>query len=275
MYHQYLNEPVVFELSHNTLVTLTLSEDISDFVVLQAMGGPLLELIVTQEGPQPKIALRFQPLIGLTLDIQPLAPMALNGRHYAQSILRQQGQGLRLYSRMGIAPKFCAAQLRAGVAFKIAAEQGLSLALASASAAKFELVSLEHDLRILHEPQVILLAKELLARQYDYEASSESLAVYMAEIEQVRTDLRALLQGELGESHGRLAEEALRLEPLLLQKRQWLFRSYTNMFERPNYSRAANDAQHIDNALRKLECYELLASPELTQMVHRLMEDDS
>ncbi|MGL5390111.1 MAG: hypothetical protein ACRDA8_01745 [Shewanella sp.] len=274
MYHQYLNEPVVFDLNQGAVVTLTLSEEISDFVVLQAMGGPLLELIVTQESPQPKIAVRFQPVMGLTLDAKPLEPTALDERHYDQTIYRHQGQGLRLYHRMGIAPKFCAAQLRAGVAFTLEVNQGLSFTLAAASAAKFEWVPLEEDLRILQEPQVFLLAKALLARQYDYEASSESLAVSMAEIEQVRTDLRAFLQGELGQSHGRLAEAALRLEPLLLQKRQWIFRSYTNMFERPNYSRAANDAEHIDNALRKLECYELLASPELTQMVHRLMDDD-
>ena len=47
------------------------------------------------------------------------------------------------------------------------------------------------------------------------------------------------------------------------------------MFERPNYNRSANDMDSTDKLLRKLECYDLLAPPELIQMVDRLMEDDT
>lgn len=53
-----------------------------------------------------------------------------------------------------------------------------------------------------------------------------------------------------------------------------MFRIYTHMFERPNYGRASNDVENIDKSLRKLECYELLASPELVEMVKRLTEDE-
>lgn len=268
MYHQYLNEPMVLDADKASIMTLSLPADISDFIVLQAMSAPLLELIVVADGTQPKIAIRFQPLMGLKLNSVPSEQI-----QFSNPIHRSFGQGMRLYSRMGTAPKFCAAELRTGVSFKLELNNGLCLALQSAS--KFELVPLESDLRVLHEPQVLLMAKAILARQYDYGASSEALAVYMTEIEQVRAELQTFLRGELGQYHASLAEEAIRLDPLLQQKRQWMFRTYTHMFERPNYNRASNDAQSIDKSLRKLECFELLATPELIQMVERLMEDEA
>lgn len=275
MYHQFLNEPMVLDAEKASILTLRLPDDISDFIVLQAISAPLLEVVVIAEAGTPQnIAIRFQPFMGLKVESLPQSAQAFN-----TPITRSLGQGFRLYTRMGTAAKFCAAELRQGVSFtldmtnRLGAENCLTFALQADS--KFELVPLEADLRVLHEPKALMVAKALLARQYDYAASSESLAIYMTEIEQVRLELQAFLRGELGQCQASLADEVLRLDPLLLQKQQWLFRTYTHMFERPNYSRAANDADNTDKLLRKLECYELLAPPELIQMVDRLMEDET
>lgn len=275
MYHQFLNEPMVLDAEKASILTLRLPDDISDFIVLQAISAPLLEVVVIAEvGIPQNIAIRFQPFMGLKVESLPQSAQAFN-----TPITRSLGQGFRLYTRMGTAAKFCAAELRRGVSFtldmtnRLGAENCLTFALQADS--KFELVPLEADLRVLHEPKALMVAKALLARQYDYAASSESLAIYMTEIEQVRLELQAFLRGELGQCHASLADEVLRLDPLLLQKQQWLFRTYTHMFERPNYNRAANDVDNTDKFLRKLECYELLAPPELIQMVDRLMEDET
>ena len=275
MYHQFLNEPMVLDAEKASILTLRLPDDISDFIVLQAISAPLLEVVVIAEAGTPQnIAIRFQPFMGLKVESLPQSAQAFN-----IPITRSLGQGFRLYTRMGTAAKFCAAELRRGVSFtldmtnRLGAENCLTFALQADS--KFELVPLEADLRVLHEPKALMVAKALLAREYDYAASSESLAIYMTEIEQVRLELQAFLRGELGQCHASLADEVLRLDPLLLQKQQWLFRTYTHMFERPNYNRAANDVDNTDKLLRKLECYELLAPPELIQMVDRLMEDET
>ncbi|MCU8034277.1 MULTISPECIES: hypothetical protein [unclassified Shewanella] len=282
MYHQFLNEPMVLDIEKASILTLRLPDDVSDFIVSQAINAPLLEIIVIAEaGIQQNIVIRFQPFMGLKVESLPQSPQAFN-----TPITRSLGQGFRLYTRMGTAAKFCAAELRRGVSFTldttrhldadndlIGADSYLTFALQANS--KFELVPLEADLRVLHEPKALMVAKALLARHYDYAASSESLAIYMTEIEQVRLELQAFMRGELGQCHASLADEVLRIDPLLLQKQQWLFRTYTHMFERPNYSRAANDVDNTDKLLRKLECYELLVSPELTLMVDRLMEDET
>ena len=282
MYHQFLNEPMVLDIEKASILTLRLPDDVSDFIVSQAINAPLLEIIVIAEaGIQQNIVIRFQPFMGLKVESLPQSPQAFN-----TPITRSLGQGFRLYTRMGTAAKFCAAELRRGVSFTldttrhlgadndlIGADSYLTFALQANS--KFELVPLEADLRVLHEPKALMVAKALLARHYDYAASSESLAIYMTEIEQVRLELQAFMRGELGQCHASLADEVLRLDPLLLQKQQWLFRTYTHMFERPNYNRAANDVDNTDKLLRKLECYELLAPPELIQMVDRLMEDET
>lgn len=275
MYHQFLNEPMVLDAEKASILTLRLPDDISDFIVLQAISAPLLEVVVIADaGTLQNIAIRFQPFMGLKVESLPQSVKAFN-----TPITRSLGQGFRLYTRMGTAAKFCAAELRRGVSFtldmtnRLGAENCLTFALQTDS--KFELVPLEADLRVLHEPKALMVAKALLARQYDYAASSESLAIYMTEIEQVRLELQAFMRGELGQCHASLADEVLRLDPLLLQKQQWLFRTYTHMFERPNYNRAANDVDNTDKLLRKLECYELLAPPELIQMVDRLMEDET
>ncbi|MCI2963438.1 MULTISPECIES: hypothetical protein [Shewanella] len=282
MYHQFLNEPMVLDIEKASILTLRLPDDVSDFIVSQAINAPLLEIIVIAEaGIQQNIVIRFQPFMGLKVESLPQSPQAFN-----TPITRSIGQGFRLYTRMGTAAKFCAAELRRGVSFTldttrhlgadndlIGADSYLTFALQANS--KFELVPLEADLRVLHEPKALMVAKALLARHYDYAASSESLAIYMTEIEQVRLELQAFMRGELGQCHASLTDEVLRIDPLLLQKQQWLFRTYTHMFERPNYSRAANDVDNTDKLLRKLECYELLASPELILMVDRLMEDET
>lgn len=220
MYHQFLNEPMVLGVAKASILTLRLPDDVSDFIVSQAINAPLLEIIVIAEaGSQQNIVIRFQPFMGLKVESLPQSPQAFN-----TPITRSLGQGFRLYTRMGTAAKFCAAELRRGVSFTldttrhlgadndlIGADSYLTFALQANS--KFELVPLEADLRVLHEPKALMVAKALLARHYDYAASSESLAIYMTEIEQVRLELQAFMRGELGQCHASLADEVLRIDP--------------------------------------------------------------
>lgn len=62
MHHQYLNEPMVLNVAQASSLILTLPSNISDFIVLETMGAPLLELIVVSQTPLPQIAVRFQPV---------------------------------------------------------------------------------------------------------------------------------------------------------------------------------------------------------------------
>lgn len=270
MHDQFLNEPMLLDVTQASTLTLHLPDDISDFLITQALDAPLLELIVATANEPQMLTLRFQPFMEVNLGLQVLTAPAVIPQG---AITRTFGQGVRLYRRTGTAPQFCSAQLRHGLVISFTHDAG-SLSLSLQANSKFELIPLEQDLRTEHEPKALLAAKALLARQYDYGTSSEVLAIYMSEIEQIRSELQALLRAECGPCHATLAKEVLRLEPLLVQKRQWIFRTYTLLCERPNYQQSANDALNTDKLLRKLQCYELLASSELNQMVERLIEDE-
>ncbi|QYJ80627.1 hypothetical protein [Shewanella acanthi] len=272
MHHQYFNEPMLLDVGQTSILTLTLPVHVSDFSLLQAIGAPLLELIVVSIGDKPQIAVRFQPLFAFKIHPSSDVTVQPNQTLIENSVVRGVGQGVRLYNRMGTAPKFYTQELREGLSLNIDIGQGLSIALNQG--AKFELITLESDVRSTQEPKVLTLAKALLARKYDYDVSAETIAVYLAEIEQIRLELQAFWRGELGVCHQGLASDAMKLEPLLQQKRQWLYRTYTHLFERSSYGRASNDGHDIDQAMRKLQCFELLASPELSEMVERLMEDE-
>ncbi len=268
MYPQYLNETLLLDIKQASTLILSLPESVSEFILSEAMAAPLLELIVVSEGEQSQVVVRFQSL--LTLKVEPMVPV---NEASSSVFCRKLGQGGRVFQRIGMAPKVCADILRAGFAIVIEPKNGITLSLSAM--AKFVFIPLESDISNLHEPQILAIAKGILAREFDYQASSESLAVSLTEIEQIRLELQSFVQGGLGQYHAGLADEAIRLSSLLQQKRQWLFRTYTQKFERPNYHRAANDAHQLENALRKLEYFELLAPAALLKVIERLLEDEA
>ncbi|MCD8549168.1 MAG: hypothetical protein LRY74_01670 [Shewanella xiamenensis] len=135
MHHQYLNEPMILDVAQTSSLIITLPSNMSDFIVLETMGAPLLELIVVSQTP-PQIAVRLQPILGLKLNTTSVADAGLSA-----PVSRCLGQGVRLYHRMGTAPKFVAQELRAGILIKVDVRESVTFSLQSAS--KFEFVTLE------------------------------------------------------------------------------------------------------------------------------------
>ena len=52
MYHQFLNEPMVLDIEKASILTLRLPDDVSDFIVSQAINA--LELRLAEVESQPR-----------------------------------------------------------------------------------------------------------------------------------------------------------------------------------------------------------------------------
>ncbi|GGB72667.1 hypothetical protein K8B83_14615 [Shewanella inventionis] len=267
--HQHIfTQPIVSEIKQPTLLTLRLSESVSDLLVLSAMTNPIAEFVVSQvNGTNATLIVRHQPFVELIY-------------HHTQQVVSQYdqirtlGQGARLYSKMGTAPRVCIEQLRAGVVVDIQADDNVYFSLAPL--ARFELISLEQDLRILSEPQALVMAKAILGRKFDHSEPSSVLAVHISELEQVRRDLREYLKGESGKIHPGVSTELLKLDHLLQNKHQWLLRTYHQSLERPNFGRSSNEQLcNIEQLQRKLDCFELLAPKDVSDMVKKLSDDEN
>lgn len=267
MHHHVYTQPCVIEIIQQTELTLHLPDCVSDLLVLSSMSNPLVEFVVSQvNGTEATLIVRFQPFVTSAFEhSQPLSNMLNQQRH--------KGQAIKLYPSMGIAPRVCIEQLRKGLSINIHADESVYFSLPADS--RFELVTLENDLRILSEPQALVMAKAILGRKFDYDEPSNMLAVQISELEQVRRDLRDYLSGESGKIHPGVSTELLKLDHLLQNKHQWLLRTYHQSLERPNFGRPSNEQLHnIEQLQRKLDCFELLAPKELSDMVNKLCEDD-
>ncbi|MCE9687487.1 hypothetical protein LZP73_14960 [Shewanella sp. AS16] len=276
MYNPFFSQPVVVDVQQERHLRLRLPEDASDFIVLQMLNAPLVEMIVIDNSVgKSRLTIKSQAFLRLEFEPESATGTETGSRELpsGHSLVRGMGQGLRLYPRLGTAPGICAAQLRTGICLTLT-PGATSLSFSQAGDSLFESVPLEHDLRLFQEPKDIMLAKALLARNYDYSESSQMLAVHIAELEQVRSDLQAFLRGELGKLHPGLSAEATQLDSQLLKKRQWLFRTYSQQLERQSYGQAANESLSQEKLQRKLDCYELLAPSGVTEMVRRLTDDE-
>lgn len=167
----------------------------------------------------------------------------------------------------------CIEQLRKGLSLNIQADQNVYFSLDKN--ARFELISLEQDLRILSEPHALVMAKAILGRKFDYDEPSSMLAVHISELEQVRRDLRDYLKGESGKIHPGVSTELLKLDHLLQNKHQWLLRTYHQSLERSSLGRSSNEQMSsIEQLQRKLDCFELLAPQDVSDMVNKLSDDE-
>ena len=267
MHHHVFTQPSVSEITQPTALTLRLPDSVSDLLVLSTMSNPLVEFVVSQvEHKQTTLILRVQPFLTFAFEHTPT-----NIKTPTQP--RFVGQGIKLYPSMGVAPRVCIEQLRNGVTINIHADGDVHFSVSAE--ARFELVTLENDLRILSEPQALVMAKAILGRKFDYDEPSTMLAVHISELEQVRRELRDYLRGESGKIHPGVSTELLKLDHLLQNKHQWLLRTYHQSLERSNLGRSSNEQFFNNEQLqRKLDCFELLAPKDVSEMVNKLCDDD-
>ena len=269
MYKHTLTQPIIKDVIRSERFSLSLSKDISDLLVLSAVSNSLFELIVADiNGPEAHLLLRCQPFINV--DFHSEVSTDVVSTH---SLSRTVGQGVRCYSLLSTEPRLIIESLREGISLVVNVDQHVEFALGDKT--KFELVSLENDLRVLHEHNVLVTARRILSTKINFEDSIDILTIQISEIEQVRRDIRHYINGDKDDIHSGIASELLKIDVLLQNKSQWLLRTYNQKLERPSWARASNEQlTSIEQLQRKLDCYELLAPKEVSDMVVRLSEDD-
>lgn len=295
MFNQYYRLPELLSIEpgqQSSRFLLSLTHDVSDFVLMQAMRAPLIEVVVTRAGAEAEILLRLQA--GFSLSPYPLLSTAKTEqsglcsgselKSLADDVVSQTttgqlrrgpGQGLRVYANSSRTPARLLERLRRGLLITLTLDpnEPALMGFRLGSEGEFSLVALETDLHLCEDPLVLQNAKAVLAREPEYDASSAALALLITELEQARLELVSYLSGV--DSHPGLAAEAMRIEPMLSQRRQWLLRQYAQSQERPKLGNSANDFGHdIDKLKRLLECYELLSTPEVNAMVLAIAEED-
>ncbi|QSX31491.1 hypothetical protein [Shewanella cyperi] len=266
MFNQFFGMPMVQDLKHPGQFQLRLGDNISDLVLIQALRAPLLEVVVAAcEPTQLLLTVRCQPLFELQCAKEQATASV-------ESLLaRGRGQGFRLYCRLGVAPARLLESLRRGLRLDFIPDSPGHFALLDNE--HFELLALEEDLRLLNEPQALSHARAILAREFDYGLGVAMLAVHISELEQASRELLAFLESTA--KHTVLQDEARRMVPLLNQKRQWLLRRHSQLQERTHYGHSANQMDELESLKQQLECYQLLATPEVTAMVQALVKEDS
>ncbi|MFT5790156.1 MAG: hypothetical protein ACI8SJ_002285 [Shewanella sp.] len=268
MFEPLLIQPQIIEIKHQSKLKLVLSKQFGNFSVLQLQSGPIAEVVVVSvSATQMSLMVRLHPYLSLEIieaDENVGSKMLLN---------RSVGQGWRLFSTLGVSPKLCAEQLREGVSVAVSIDNRGQFDIVEP--VKWELVPLEADFRLGHITREILLAKYIIARSMDIEPNAESLLVEISELESIRYDLKRfaeqgfLKQGIAGH------DDVSQLDAQLVRKRQLLTRLYSQLTERPNLNRAANVDVDQEMLIRKLESYQLLAPPQLNEIVEQLMADGS
>lgn len=266
MLSHYFTQPITIEINDVSQLTFQLRENISDFVLLQLINAPMAEIIVSDAAANGvSLIVRHQPF--LTVIAEPIS-----ANPGTVCLARTLGQGFRLYTRIGTSPSLSASILRKGISLCV--RTGVQCLFALDGITNLDLTALERDTRIASEPKVILLAKSLLAREYDYMERTEMLAIHIAELEHVRADLREYLSSDVAGVHSVLTAEVIGLDAQMQKKRQWLMRAYSQSIERPSFARAANEETDLEQLQRLLDCYELLAPPSVSEMVKKLADEN-
>lgn len=266
MLGQYFASPTELTMSGRQQLVLTVPPQFSDFVLLEFSSYPLAEWIVCERNHSNVHHLvRKQPF--LTFDMSNVTnPLPLSS-----AVSRSLGQGVRLYIAPGVSSAKAISALRRGVTVDIDCAAEICFSLNSTA---FELLPLECDRRLMLQPQVLEHARTILAQVPDPHAEAVTLAVQLSEIQQTSRQLKRYQQRMALELSPEAADELLQLYAQLEQKRQWLGHCYNQALSRHSYRYSAN--QVADERLqRTLECYELLAPPELVAMVATLTGDEN
>ncbi|MCL1068757.1 hypothetical protein L2735_18475 [Shewanella olleyana] len=293
MYNHLFSQPIKYNISKDQTLSIALADDVSDFILLPALSQPLAEIIICESdnAESASFILTCQPFFNvevLTHQADVLASEMVNvdlTNFVADNDLetslplevfnRTFGQGFRLYSRVGVAPRISAKLLRKGVMLSFSVEDiRQNLISIKYQQSVCESVTLEQDLRLNQEPKELMMAKAILARNFDYEEPPATLALNISEIEQVRADINVYLAEERNKVHAIIAAQLLKLDNLLNHKQQWLLRTYSQSQQRTNYATAANElSKDVEDLQRKLECFALLAPADVSLMVDKLTEE--
>ncbi|GIU52713.1 hypothetical protein [Shewanella sp. KT0246] len=294
MYNHLFSQPVKYQINQGQTLLIALAEDVSDFILLPALSQPLAEIIICEShcAQSASFILTCQPFFKVeVLDERLNFPAAIDPAVIDEAEIesdtesspqainftfnRALGQGFRLYAKIGIAPRISAQSLRKGVGLSFDVKN-LSQNLVSVSYqhSVCESVNLEQDLRLNQEPKELMMAKAILARNFDYEEPPATLALNISEIEQVRADINLYLSQTHHKVHAVIAAQLLKLDNLLNHKQQWLLRTYSQSQQRTNYATAANElSKDVEDLQRKLECFTLLAPADVSLMVDKLTEE--
>ncbi|TCN83618.1 hypothetical protein [Shewanella fodinae] len=266
MLGQYFTLSTELTMTGRQQLLLTVPQQFSDFVLLDFASYPLLEWVVCERiAPKMHNLVRKQPFLQLdVLDSVGNLPLSA-------PISRSLGQGFRLYIASGISSGKAISTLRQGVTIEIDCAVDICFSLNSHV---FEILPLEHDRRLIQQPQVLNRARDILAQVPDYNAGAVELAVQLSEILLTNRQLKRYQQRMALELSAEAADELLQLLEHLEQKQQWLGHCYNQALNRHSYRYSANQIAD-ERLLRMLECYESLAPPELVAMVAALTGDES
>ncbi|MCC4832373.1 hypothetical protein LMH66_06985 [Shewanella sp. 10N.7] len=280
MYNHLFSQPVKYQINQGQTLLIALADDVSDFILLPALSQPLAEIIICESEDEQcsSFILTCQPFFKVDVinsQIDSQVDSQIVEQPEKAEFKRTFGQGFRLYARVGVAPRISAELLRKGIGLSFTAEgtpqKQINIGYLQSVC---ESINLESDLRLNQEPKELMMAKAILARNFDYEESPENLAINISEIEQVRADINLYLAEERNKVHAIIAAQLLKLDNLLNHKQQWLLRTYSQSQQRTNYASAANElSKDVEDLQRKLECFSLLAPADVSLMVDKLTED--
>ncbi len=277
MYNHLLSQPVKYEVDQHQTLHLSLPDEVSDFAILPALSQPIAEVIVKElkfnnanvlQGAT--IILTCQPLFKVSVQEQ-INTIVDNDHNLISQLKRGVGQGFRLYTRSGVAPKKSATMLRQGTTLVFSFAEGLQIKVKGQLG---DAIKLEDDFRLNQEPKALMHARAILARSFNYEDAPATIAINMSEIEQVRAEITAYLSSEHNKVNAVIAAQLIKLDNLLSHKHRWLLRTYSQSQQRTNFATAANElSKNVEDLQRKLECFSLLAPADVSQMVDKLTEE--
>lgn len=265
MFEPLLTQPEIFTITGPSSIKVKLKETVSDVGLLQAINGHIGEFIIVQVNTSSlSVLYRTHPF--LSVDIISRSPIDICT---TSSLARSSGQGWRLFTGLGVSPRLCSEQLRAGLMVNIQFDQQAHFEMNDVN--HWNLVSLEDDIRVFHEPKEMMRAKSLLSREVIHVRTTEQILIELSELETIRDELVRFSQSELAIGHHDLKIEVLKLDSQLEHKKQWLTRSFNQSIERQNWNDASNQTVANDVLVRKLEYYRLLSTPAVNDMVHQLI----
>ncbi|QFU22489.1 hypothetical protein FM038_010180 [Shewanella eurypsychrophilus] len=267
MFEPLLTQPEIITVNGPSRFQFRLKDTISDIGLLQALSAHIGEFITVEVNSKLSVLYRLHPF--LSLEVLPLEQkLSTNVR----SLKRGCGQGWRLFSGLGISPSLCSQQLRAGLNIDIEFDEYAQFSMGQVS--NWHLIPLEEDVRLFHEPKELMHARAIMSREALKEPDTEQILLELSEVESIRSDLSRFACSELVMRNPEFSIEVLKLDAQLLQKKQWLSRTFNQSVERHNWQNASNHAESNDVQMRKLEYYRLLSTPAVNDMIEQLICDE-
>ncbi len=268
MFEPLLTQPEIITIDKGCRLKVSLHESTADFCLLQVMSGHVGEFIIVSITPNAlSIMVRLHPFLSVSVESYS------SDVSKAQPVLsRGVGQGWRLFSGLGVSPIMCAQDLKSGVDIMVSFTEEAGFAFEDTS--QWQIVPLEKDNRFFHGPKELLVARALVAKEVNYELTSQHLLLEICEVESVRNKLIRFSESSPVCRQPELSDEVTNLEAQLVRKKQWLSSRYHQSVERLNWQTSANYEQKHDLQSRQLEYYRLLSTTAINEMVQKLVKDE-